>query len=545
MEVKMQNNLKGSFVTTGNIHCAGSAYSEKPLSLLFGMCHGAMEFNNRFFLYGDRLIRVNLNWIRDYILTMKGFRYTSPELSSFMDLLLEKQHKKGFFYEIIAPVAGDMHSGRPFTAEGQQWQISPDECCYFEEGSKFGLCRLELEADIEYLMCEGVFMIWQATGDDSYLEKNLPRLEKGLRYITSDPLRWDPHYQLAKRPRTLDTWDFLDSHRSQFDRAIHPDDPMGIFHGDNTGLFNAKLLMAKMYQIIGNDTLAEQHKNEAAALRQRIMKHLWNGRFFSHFLPLTPVDYGVDEKYQLSLSNSYALNRNILTLSEKLSVIETYRSLREKYKGELDDFRDMEPPYPIFHSKKAGEYVNGANAPFVAGQLALGAFESGEEEYGADILTRIGKKMIQDGKIAFLYDWEGKDIGGGPRCWSGAEVMNALTTGLAGVVDNSKLFRDITISPRFAAAGEDHAYVRLEYPISGAFTEYEWRSFDGQNKVEMTLKSTHDSCKVRMYVPKGKQPHRAWCNDCETGFETEKIANSLYAVIPAVKGGNTLRFEFK
>ena len=113
--------LPGSFIATGNIPYATTGYHEEPLSLLFGMCNGAMQFNNRVFLYGDRLIRVNLNWIRDYILTMKGFRYTEPDLVSFPDLLLEKQHPKGFFYEIIAP---HRRAFRP--AVGGKRRASPD-----------------------------------------------------------------------------------------------------------------------------------------------------------------------------------------------------------------------------------------------------------------------------------------------------------------------------------------------------------------------------------------------------------------------------------
>ena len=96
-------------------------------------------------------------------------------------------------------------------------------------------------------------MVWQATGDDQWLAQAMPKLEKGLDYTCSDPLRWDRHYQLVKRPRTLDTWDFLDNMRSSYDRAIHPDDPMGIFHGDNTGLYNARLIMAKLHRYLGND----------------------------------------------------------------------------------------------------------------------------------------------------------------------------------------------------------------------------------------------------------------------------------------------------
>ncbi len=517
------NRLPGSFIATGNIPNAATRYWEEPLSLLFGMCAGAMEFNNRVFLYQDQLVRVNLNWIRDYVLTLKGFRYTEQDLRSFPDLLLERQHEKGFFYEIVAPLT-DMHSGAPFVHEGRTWRISPDYCTLLEPGSRFGLCRLELEADIEYLMVEGVHLIWQATGDDDWLRRNLPRVEKGLRYIETDPLRWDKEHGLAKRPRTLDTWDFLDRKDSSFDRAIRPGDPMGIFHGDNTGLYNAKLLMARLYRRLGDDGSARRHEEEAAALRERIMKYLWNGDFFRHFLALDPVDYGVDEERQMSLSNAYALNRNILTFEQRKRVIASYRAMREKYRGELDDFRNLEPPYPDFHQCKAGQYVNGGNAPFVAGQLALGAFETGEEEYGVDILKRMGRKMIRDGKVAFLYDWNGGDIGGGPRCWCGAELMNALTAGLAGVEDRGKLFRDVTFSPRFAAAREEKAYVRLEYPASKACAEYRFSADYEAKRFRFQLISQHEQTKLRLYLPEE--------GDAEANlpFGEERVGGSRYLV---------------
>ena len=90
---RMKNRLPGSFVAVGKIPYAMTSYHKDPLSLLFGMCTGAMEWNNRVFLYGERMVRVNLNWIRDYVLTLKGFRYTERDLTSFPDLVLEKQHE--------------------------------------------------------------------------------------------------------------------------------------------------------------------------------------------------------------------------------------------------------------------------------------------------------------------------------------------------------------------------------------------------------------------------------------------------------------------
>ena len=528
----MKNRLAGSFVATGNISNATTGYHRDPLSLLFGMCKGAVESNNRVFIHKDRLIRVNLNWVRDYVLSMKGFRYFEPDLVSFIDLILEEQTEKGFFFEIIAPLGTDMHSGKCVDNHPECRKIIP--------GSRFGLCRLELEADIEYLMVEGVFMIWQAVGNDDYLRRNLPRLEKGLNYIKTDPLRWDDTYNLAKRPHTIDTWDFLDNRRSQMDRTIHPDDPMGIMHGDNTGLYQAEILMAKMYRVVGDETAALQHDKFAVALKERINKYLWNGEFYRHFLCLDPVDYGVDEKWQLSLSNSYALNRGTATPEMCRAILNRYRSMRDKYHGPLDDFRTLDPAYPVFLGMKAGTYVNGTCGPFVAGELALGAFENGMEDYGVAILDRIGCKMLDDGKLGFLYNYEGNDAAGGPRCWGGAEMMHALTMGLAGVRDHGKLFEDVTFSPRFSAAHEPEAYVRLEYAPSQACAEYHWTADYAAKRLTFELVSTHQKAQLRMLLPKGACSFKA----SAPGFRLEKVFDSSYAVCDAISTGTKFVLDY-
>lgn len=528
----MTNGLRGSFIATGNIRNATSVCHDYPLSLLFSMCRAAIEINNRVFLYGDRLIRVHPHWVRDHVLTMKGFRYFEPDLTSFLDLMLETQTEAGFFYEIIAPLT-DGHSG----------DYGPDDCCLRTPENGFGLARLELEADIEYLMVEGVYQIWQATGDDDYLRLNLPRLEKGLRYLTSDPKRWEPTYQLVKRPRTIDTWDFLDRASSSTDRAIHPDDPMGIMHGDNTGLYQAERLMARMHRQLGQESEAAGWENEAAALRERINRHLWNGRFYMHFLRLDDTDYGVDETWQLSLSNASDINRGTVDFDMARSIIHEYRSMREEFGGDLDDFRNLEPPYPRFHERNAGEYVNGAIAPFVAGQLALGAFEFGEEAYGADILYRIGRKMSRDGKVAFLYNYAGQDIGGGPRCWCGAEVMNAMVVGLAGVRDQGALFKHVVLSPRWVAAKEPKAHVRLEYAVSGACIEYHFTYDQERQRLGFQLLSNHDRADLRLLLPAGATAGRVTLQGAPVEGRIELVRESRYLALPDLPAGAVVEVE--
>jgi len=68
--------------------------------------------------------------------------------------------------------------------------------------------RVGLESDVEYIMTLGVWQTWLATGDDQWMARALPRLEKGLEYITHDPKHWDPKNRLIKRQHSCDTWDY-------------------------------------------------------------------------------------------------------------------------------------------------------------------------------------------------------------------------------------------------------------------------------------------------------------------------------------------------
>ncbi len=508
-----------SFVACSYIPYAGSAGRKDAISQLFSMSSASITWNDRTFIVGDKLIRTNVHWIRDHALTVKSMRYVKSDMTSLIDLILQEQTPEGFFYEIIAPET-DIHAG----------DIVPENCRKLLPNTGYGLSRLEIEADIEYLMVEGAYNIWQATGDDQWLKNNLPKLEKGLEYIMTSPKRWDKKYNLAKRVYTIDTWDFTNRISTQDDRGILPTDPMGIFHGDNTGLYYAMTLVAKMNEYLGNSQAAEKWSVRAEELKKRINKYLWNGKFYKHYLMLDKVDLGANLAEQMSLSNSYNLNRLLMSPEQARALLQSYRLMREKFKGPFDDFRTLEPAFPIFKGIKAGRYTNGAIGFFVAGELAVAAFENGMEEYGFDILERASKKILSDGKISFLYNYDGNDIAGGPRSWVGAELMHGLVRGLSGVVDNKKLFEDVTISPRWVVSNEEKVRVFLKYEASGAYLDYAFNWDKNAGKIIFSLFSRHKKAKLRMLIPPGAERIKLSINGKDSPFEIEDAQGSKYLV---------------
>ena len=221
-------------------------------------------------------------------------------------------------------------------------------------------------------------------------------------------------------------------------RRIEPGKtPMAIMHGDNSGVWQAMTQLAWINDRFGDPTKATEWRTRAAALKANMMKHLWNGKFFRHQLPVDGTkDFDAYENERLSMSDAYALNRGLLSLEENRSIIEEYIARRGTTKG-FSEWFTIDPPYePSFGANKshtAGTYVNGALCPFTAGELARGAFENGYEEYGWDILSRIEKMVARDdGKIFFLYHpITGEPQGRGPSAWGAAAIINAIDEGLS------------------------------------------------------------------------------------------------------------------
>ena len=302
------------------------------------------------------------------------------------------------------------------------------------------------------------------TCDDKWLASVLPALEKGIDYQTSDPMRWEESLGLCIRPYTIDTWDFTNDPASGSDRR-RAGKPLCAMHGDNTGVYQAMNQLAWFNDCLGNGAKAASWRKRAEALKASIMKHLWNGRFFVHQLPVRgakPIDG--NEAGRLSLSDAYALNRGILSGDECRAVIDAFIE-RGKTAGTFSEFFTIDPAYePSFNRYKPGEYVNGAISPFTAGELAKGAFRNGREEYAWDIIARWMSKVEKDKDIYFLYD---RKMGGpisadaGPSAWGAAALLDAIEEGLAGIVDAEVGLvpdaADLRIAEEFAGACVEEA----------------------------------------------------------------------------------------
>lgn len=505
----------------------------KDIGFFMKALRDVVAANRRLIFLDGKAIVCNHNWIRDHAHQMKGWCHWERDCLSFLQLIIDTQRTDGMFYELVKQL-DDGH-----------WTMVDDTSRVLFPEDNLALARLDLEADVEYVTVEAAHLYWRMTGDDRWMASVLPRLEKAIDWQTSDPRHWNAEYGLCIRPFTIDTWDFVPMTSTGPDRRIHPWEPMPAFHGDNTGVWQAMHQLAAMNERLGRADRAAAWRARADALKANIFKHLWNGRFFTH-QKFLGTDKGIDDKEdgRLSLSDAYALNRGILTLGQKRSIVEEYQR-RRTATGAFAEWFTIDPPYePTFGPHKAGTYVNGAISPFTAGELAKGAFGCGYEAYGWDILQRFMKMVEKDGAVYFLYNPKGGNSTTaylGPSAWGAAALLSAVDEGLAGIVNAGFGYDEIAFSPRWPVTPYRELRYVTGYESVGRYVDCRYVQTDEGFRYH--LRSPAKKIKAHLLVPTGKTLKSLRVNGVETPFALSTVGESRYVDVAATPQDGTADFE--
>lgn len=531
--VLVDGNLAGASSGVFTLDAQTSIVTGQPrFDDLYGLVRGFMHQDVLEYpldgttVHGYRSPDNDLLWLRDHAYQSLGFRYFETDMTSLIDAFRRAQQPDGSIPD---------HLARPD-------QYVP-------------ALRLETEADVESLFVQAVYGAWQATGDDAWMAQNIEAMRRGVAYLMSDPLRWDAERQLVKRPYTIDTWDFQYGPTTTDPTTNAPaprhwiDDQTvwGIFHGDNTNLAFALELLARMEARTGDEAAAKAHRDAANGLIDRLEALSWNGRFFTHFVPLQPFKVpGVDTAAQLSLSNAYALNRGVLGRTKRRAIVnEYYRRFLEK--RAFAEWYSIDPPFPAGSfglagrkGENPGEYVNGGIMPLVGGELARGAFGVGAESYAFDILARY-HFIISSTQASYLWYFpEGNPgISGVDTLptdgWGAAAMLAALTEGAAGVTDDATCFEAATISPRWAAAPDvATAQVTLRYAASSGYVAYRWQR--GERSIALRYTGPQRTT-LRILLPSSvDQPTTVKLNGTDAAFSIDKIEGSRYVLIKDASG---------
>jgi len=469
-------------------------------------------------------------WIRDHSDMMRAGRWFLADPTSAVTHFAETQAASGMVFDY-------------FTTFPEKLP------CERENWTKY--VRVPVEADVEFRFVKAAFLAWQATGDDAFLDRIVPALERALGYATSHPWRWDGERGLVKRAYTIDTWDFAYTAGAHEWLQFQIDEGTfwGILHGDNSGYHEAFLLLARLLERRSEGRKASRWRERAAALRTALNRVCWNGDFYTHFVKLTPVEIeGVAEAEQLSLSNPMAINRGATTHEMAVRILDEYRRRRETT-GAFAEWFSIDPPFPdgVFGDEKlvGGAYVNGGIMPLVGGELARAAFEHGREAYGVAILRQYHEMIAARGETYLWYFPDGTpasvETSTSPEAeptdgWGSSAMLWALVEGLAGVVDRSCLFRDVRLSPRWAAAGVSEAEVRVGYAASGVSFGYRYRERGGRIRIE--VEGPEAEIGFRVLLPEGARAERVLA-DGGKGIDHREtsVEESRYAVFRGTGSG--------
>ncbi|NTV64339.1 MAG: hypothetical protein HGA65_12490, partial [Oscillochloris sp.] len=485
------------------------------------------ELNGRM-VHGYRSPDNPLLWLRDHVYQARAARYFDPDLTSLLNAFRAAQRPDGSFPDVI------------------------DYPRYFAKAT-----RKETESDLEFLFVQGVYEAWQASGDDGWLAQNLDAMRRALHYITSDPLRWDAKRGLVRRPHTIDMWDFSYGPTTTSPEGnpaprhwIDDQTIWGTFHGDNTGLAHALILMGMMERQVGDRARGDSYDQQAYEIIDRLNKLSWNGHFFTHFVPEDSnfQPSGVDASQQISLSNAYALNRGTLDERQGQHIVESYYQRRD-FSRAFADWYSIDPPFPAGSygmaggkGENPGEYVNGGIMPLVGGELARGAFRYGHEVYGFDILRRYAALTQLTGASYLWYYPDGRaGISGADTLstdgWGAGAMLDALIEGAAGITDVKQRLRDLVLSPRWAI---DPAFrdvrVVARYAASDGYVAYIWQRRD--RSIRLALSSSSSVSYVRILLPTDV-PDQAQItlNGSPTELVITRSGPSRYASLP-ISGGS-------
>jgi len=420
--------------------------------------------------------------------------------------------------------------------------------------------RVPVEADVEFRFIKALYLAWQATGDDKWIAEMLPHAERAMNYIFTHPWRWSKEHGLVKRAYTIDTWDFdyVDEDQPWLNFQITDKTHWGIMHGDNSGYFEACLLLSKIYQHVENDERANYWFDIGKKIRERTNKLCWNGRFYSHRIPLDGFRIaGVDEADQLSLSNPMNINRRLTTHDMAVKIIQEYQR-RRKQTSAFAEWFSIDPPFPdgLFGDRKliAGAYCNGGIMPLVGGELSRAAFEHGYEIYGVETLLKYAKMIYEKGETYLWYFPDGApsslETSTSPDAtptdgWGSSAMLYAFMEGLVGVVDEYYQFKKIKLAPRWVVANVRNARVQVGYGASDAGLKYEFQWSPEKNQICLELEGEME-VQLHLLLPEKKKAVSLKFAGKEIPFQNARIEESGYIeAVVSVKGRGNVLLQYK
>lgn len=159
---------------------------------------------------------------------VSSMRYFFQDVKTMFEIMYENQWPNG---KLPDHIYGDGNEG---------WGKKKER--------KIRTCMGDLEPGTVSTLYKG----WQAHGDNEWVKMLLPKMEKGLKYVTTDPILFDKKYRLIKRPHTCDEWDFQIFDGSCF---VNKNTHFVVMQGDTSSMYEACGSLAALYLELGNKSV--------------------------------------------------------------------------------------------------------------------------------------------------------------------------------------------------------------------------------------------------------------------------------------------------
>ncbi len=474
-------------------------------------------------------------WIRDHSDMMRAGKYFETDLKSTVEHFAATQSANGRIFDYFT--------------------VFPEKLpCERENWTKY--VRVPVEADVEYRFIKAAYLAWQATGDDTWILRLIPAMERALDYIFNNPQRLDAETGLVKRAYTIDTWDFAYTagKHEWLQFQINDDTYWGVFHGDNSGYYESLSILATLYEYFGEGLKATESRRKAEILKKKVQEICWNGEYFTHFVKITPVEIpGVDEARQLSMANPMSINRGIATHEMAVSIIKEYQRRKISTQAFAEWF-SIDPPFPdgVFGDDKliGGAYINGGIFPLAGGELAMAAFNHGFEEYGVSVLKQYYNLIAEKNETFLWYFPDGSpttvETSTSPEAmptdgWGSSAMVWALVEGLAGIEDKLKRFEKVRLSPRWLAAGVRNAGIEAGYLSQGVGYTYNYTD----DALSIDLKC-HADVDFHVLINSAAIVNELTVNGLLIEYQVESVEQSQYVNFSArVEDHAHIRITFK
>ena len=416
-------------------------------------------------------------------------------------------------------------------------------------------------ADIETGAASMIYRSWQAHGDNRWVKDILPKVEKAMDFVMTDPQMFDIKHGVIKRPHSLDEWDIHFTEDGNGGAYLSDDCSFVIMQGDTSGMYDACYSLAELYNAVNQKDRANHWRMMHKHFGKIGNELFWDGVKYLHHIHLDPFDHrDFNENDQLTMSNSFAITRGFANHTQAVSIINEYMrrlketgdrfpwwSLQPGYPDELGYFKDADP-----WRRAQGNYANGGLFPCVGGELCRGAFQHGLENLAVSFLRDYHYVLKRDnGAIFTWYDLEGNAIISSPTNQTNYDAQfgfapwaQAILEELAGIKSKGKCFEEVICAPRWAVTDNSEATVTAHFPASDTYFSYNYKLSEKEIKINFT--GSGKQVFFHILLPKGKKCGKIIIDGKEAIFKEELIENSLYINIDSkIKAVKELVCSFK